>query len=47
MKKNLVSNRKLCEDNNVCGIFDETNVCIKDRGTNENIPVGEVKGGLY
>lgn len=47
IKKNLLSVKKLCEDNNVSINFDSSVVHIKDQATNRDLLTGGITGGLY
>lgn len=47
VKKNLLSVKKLCDDNNQSITFDSSSVSIKDRATNMELIAGGVAEGLY
>lgn len=47
IEKNLLSINKFCKDNCVSMNFNDVNVSVKDRKTNENLLTGGVKDGIF
>lgn len=46
VKKNQLSNNKLCQDISINILFDNSNVIVKDRRTIKELLNGDVKNGI-